>query len=346
MRAVSRFEANLLRVLQALLHQTPVERVLSILRKPLPRPRCLSRVAVELVQDTLAKGCVQLLARRGWMRERFLHVGKIAEGRLWERITPAELGLTFSSDALEFLVQLVAGTLGTTAPKMDELTVGDRLLFVLSFDALRHTEWADVLRKNWPPLHQDGLCRLAFPDELTEEARIDWHPWITGSGTAILETMQGWFAERWTALERKKETISTAARMRKIGATQERVYGEYLDAIEDAQRWDLARCFLEAARRLLKDQPGARNWIRNLDVSKERLAERHPIYHDAFAFLRQLARFRRWQQQAVSVGYFDDGYQASQLWKADWERFHGEALCERASASVREVELLRNREIP
>ena len=338
MRAVSRFEANLLRVLQALLHQAPLERVLPILTKPTPRPKCLSGDAVALVEDALAKGCVQFLARRGWMRERFLHVGKMTEGRLWERMPPLDLGLTFSAHALEFLVQLVSGTLGSAALRADEFTLGDRLLFLLAFDALRHTEAAAETRKKWTPPLQDGLCRLAFPDELTDRSRIDWQLWITGAGASILETLQGWLAERWTALERNKETISTAARMRKIGATQERIYGEYLDAIEQAQRWDLARCFLETARRLLKDRPAARIWIRNLDVGNVRLAERQSIYRDAFAFLRQLDRFRRWQQQAVNVGYFDDGYQASQLWKADWERFGGEALCERASAIVREVE--------
>src|ERR1700722_20061836 len=111
MRAVSCFEANLLRVLQALLQQAPVERVLPILKKPLPRPKCLSRDAVELVQDTLAKGCVQFLAGRGWVRGRVLHVGKITEGRLWERTPPQDLGLTFSAHALEFLVQLLSGSL-------------------------------------------------------------------------------------------------------------------------------------------------------------------------------------------------------------------------------------------
>lgn len=340
-KTISRFEVNLLRVLRGLWQEAPVETLLPMLVKPLPRPKCLSRDAVELIEDTLAKGCVQFLARRGWMRERFLRAGAITEGRLWERSTPNELGLTFSPHALELLIQLVSGTIGATVPKIDELTVGDRLLLCLAFHLLRHTDVAAELRKKWLPLHQDGLCRLALLEELPEgraRFRIDWLTWTAGLGASILEALQGWLADRWTDVERRKEGLATSARMRKIGTTQTRVYGEFLDALATARRWDLARCLLEAARRLLQDQPTARKWIRNLDVSKERIADRVVVYRDALALVRQLDRLNDWQQEAIGVGYFDEGYAASQLWKADWERFGGEQLCERARAIVREVE--------
>jgi FtsH ternary system domain X6 len=340
-KAISRFEVNLLRAFRGLLQQAPVEQVLPLLTRRLPRPKCLSRDAVELIQDTLAKGCVQFLARSGWMRERFLRDAKIAEGRLWQRTPPAELGLTFSGNALEFLLQLVSGTIGKVVPKVNDLTLGDRLLLFLAFDVLRQTELAGELRKEWLPLHQDGLCRLAFIEELAEgpgRFRIDWLTWTTGLGASILETLQGWLADRWTALERKKETITTPARIRKIGATQTRVFGEYLDVLDQASRWDLARCFLDAGRRLLRDQPTARKWTGNLDVSNQRVADRVATYRDALAFVQQMERLDQWNQRAGSVGYFDEGYAASQLWKADWERLEGAQMCERARAILHEVE--------
>jgi hypothetical protein len=340
MRAVSRFEANLLRVLHALLQQAPVERILPILAKPTARPKCLSRDAVALLEDALSKGCVQFLARRGWMRERFLHAGKTTEGRLWQRAPPDQLGLTFSAHTLEFLVQIVSGTIGSASLVIDALTIGDRLLLVLAFDALKHTDSGKTMRDKWTPLQQDGLCRLAFVGELADSSqrfRIDWQPWLTGMGTSILECLQTWLADRWVELERQKETISTVARMRTLGAAQQRVCGEYLDALDLAQRRDLARCFLDASRRLLKDQPTARRWIRSLDASSQRLAQRTAVYRDALAFVRQMERLAQWQQQALGVGYFDDGYEASQLWKSDWERCGGDELCDRARTIVREV---------
>jgi hypothetical protein len=339
MRAVSRFEANLLRLLHALLQQAPLERVLPILAKPAPRPKCLSRDAVALVEDALAKGCVHFLARRGWMRERFLRAGKIIEGRLWQRTPPDRLGLTFSEHSLEFLVQLVSGAIGSTPP-IDALTVGDRFLLLLTFDAFKHTDTGKTMRDKWTPLHQDGLCRLTFVGELadsTSRFRIDWQPWLTELGTSILECLQPWLADHWVELERQKETISTVARMRKLGAAQQRAFGEYFDVLDQAQRRDLARCFLNASRKLLKDQPTARRWFRSLDVSNQRLAERTAVYRDALAFVFQMERLGQWQQQALSVGYFDDGYEASQLWKSDWERCDGEELCVRARTIVREI---------
>ena len=346
MRAVARFEVHLLRVLHALLQRAPIEPAVATLARPLDRPRCLSRDAVELIQDTLAKGCVRFLARRGWMRDRFLRDGKIAEGRLWERTPATELGLTFSKHSLELLVQLQAGTLGNgPSPKEGELTVGDRLLFFLAYDALRDHAPGQAMRKHWTPLYQDGLCRLAFPEELVDQPerfRIDWLPWTTGIGASILETLQGWLAERWTAVERKKESLSSVPRVRRLGANQQRVYGEYLDALVLHDRRDLARCFLTATQTLLRDRPTARKWVRNLDLSAARLADRPTIYRDAFAFLSQLPRLQAWQQQAVGVGYFDEGYAASQLWKADWERYRGDELCERACAIQREMEPMKS----
>jgi hypothetical protein len=78
-------------------------------------------------------------------------------------------------------------------------------------------------------------------------------------------------------------------------------------------------------------------WLRSLDVSKECLADRRAIYIDAFTFLRQMERLHDWRRQAESVSYFDDGYAASQLWKADWDRYEGDQMWERASIILREV---------
>jgi hypothetical protein len=56
--------------------------------------------------------------------------------------------------------------------------------------------------------------------------------------------------------------------------------------------------------------------------------------------VRQLHRLQRWERQARSVGYFDENYAASQLWKSDWEYWHGDQLCRRAHILLRELNLL------
>src|SRR5688572_16546990 len=102
MKRISQFEANLLGLLRFLLHQAPLGQALPLLDAKLGRPRCLSRDAVALVKDTLAKGVVLLLARSGgWRAERHLREERVATGRLWDRTTPERLGLSFSRNALD-----------------------------------------------------------------------------------------------------------------------------------------------------------------------------------------------------------------------------------------------------
>ena len=112
MHNVSRFEANLLRLLYFFLRREPVERALPLVENRMQAPPCLSRAAVRLAQDALAKGCVYMIVREreGWRSERFLRGERVADGRLWERTPPDQLGLSFSRHTLEFLVWITAAS--------------------------------------------------------------------------------------------------------------------------------------------------------------------------------------------------------------------------------------------
>src|SRR5262245_27556405 len=163
MKLVSRFEANLLKVLQCFLRRVPSEQALPVIISQTAPPECLSRDAVELVQDNLAKGCMLVLARAGgWRRERHLRGDLVADGRLWERTKASELGLTVSRHTLRFLVWITAHKPGDEKPKWsareEELTQGDSLFFYLAYSALRETEAARPLRTR-PGFWGNGLCR-------------------------------------------------------------------------------------------------------------------------------------------------------------------------------------------
>src|SRR5205823_1688148 len=55
-KMVSRFEANLLRILRFFLKQAPAEQAMKLINDRMDRPKCLSAAAVELVEDSLSKG--------------------------------------------------------------------------------------------------------------------------------------------------------------------------------------------------------------------------------------------------------------------------------------------------
>src|SRR5262245_12756703 len=176
MKSVSRFEANLLRLLHCFLGRLPVEQALPSVLHSSAQPRCLSRAAVGLVHDALAKGCVAWLARvGGWRRTRHLRGERAVEGRLWERTPPSDLALRFSHHSLEFLIWLTATRLSgpTTSwtAAAEELTPADWLLLFLAYETLRPTEAAPTLR-SLPPVEGNVLCRLAYPQDFPADTAL------------------------------------------------------------------------------------------------------------------------------------------------------------------------------
>ncbi|HTU89581.1 MAG TPA: hypothetical protein VMF69_05735 [Gemmataceae bacterium] len=355
MHSVSRFEANLLRLLWYFLHRELPERALPLLENRCAAPPCLHRNAVHLIQDALSKGCVSLLARRGgWRRERFLRGERVVEGRLWERTPPAELGLTFSAHTLRFLIWITANRPGDTergwlVPE-EELTLGDRLLLYFAHEGLRKAaEFVGTAAlRTRQPFVRHALCWLAFPEDFTAapaDARPNFAPWTSGVGACLLEALQPELARRWIEVESSKERLADPQAMRVLGLAQERVLTAFLDAIEQAGRMDLARFLLQAAAVLLRPHAHAGMWTAQLSLTGQRVADRTAAYQAATIFLRILDRLQFWERRARGVGYFDEGYVASQLWKADWEQVQGDRLTEHARAIVQQLDPMRQASI-
>jgi len=172
MRVVSRFEAALLGLLHFFLRRVPTAPQRPAAGSGLRTPDCLSRPAVALVQDALAKGTPLLLAHAGgWRRERHLRSENVVEGRLWERTPPSALGLTFSCETLRFLVWVTAvdrkkATERAWNSDLAKLTVGDQALFYFAYAALRgDNAHRDLDFRSRPAFVRHGLCRLVFPDD-------------------------------------------------------------------------------------------------------------------------------------------------------------------------------------
>jgi hypothetical protein len=349
-RIVTPFEGRLLRILRCFVRHVPLDQALPLVLERVARPAALSPACVELIEDSLAKGCLLFLVRNGgWRRERFLRDGKPRDGRLWERSDPAELGLAFSRHALEFLLWITAHRPGDAKPPLEdvlpeaELTPADRLLLFLAYDALRDTEAGPPLRLR-PVFARHGLIRLAFPEDfagLPPEVIPDFAPWMAGVGGAVLEALQPWLEARWMQVERRKVQFGDWAALRELGLAQERVLAAFTDAAEAADRPDLVRFLLRAAAAVLTEGVAPAAFVGGLQgAGPARLADRIEVHRRALALPGHLGRLEKWQRRAHGVGYLDEGYAASQLWKADWERFRGDELAARAAALVRQVEPL------
>jgi hypothetical protein len=355
MKVVSRFEANLLGLLHALLRRGPAGRSLPTRPAGTAAASCLSRDAVELVQDALAKGIISELARAGgWRRERYLRGGAVVAGRLWERTPPRDLGLTFSAETLRFLIALTAVDLKKPKefawrPQLSSLTLGDQVFLYFAYAALRDkSAYESLALARRPAFLGHALCRLAFPEDFADAPETeppDFAVWTAGLGACVLEALQTELATRWMQVEGDKENIADFGRMRSLGRSQELVLDGYYKAAENAGRLDLARFLLVMAAAVLPPQATAQAWVGGLlPPPGARLADRTEAYRAATRFLRSFERMAAWTAAARQVGYFDEGYAASQLWLADWEQHDGDACLVRAREIVRQLDPLRQDE--
>ena len=347
---VSRFEANLLRLTRFILRQVPAEQAVGLVENRTTRPPCLSPACLHLLRDTLGKGCVLRLARSGWRRATHLRAGQPVTGRHWERTPPAELGLTFSGQTVEFLLWLTAETPRDGGagwkPKPKELTVGDRLLIYFAYAALRNEPEAAAGLRARPVIKEHPLIRLACADDFTATAdadtELDFTPWVTGDGALVLEALQADLAESWRQMEIAKGQVSDWGQLNRFGIAQETALEPFTRACTEAQRPDLARFLLVAVGGLLEVDRQPSFWVGGLQgAAPPRLADQIATRRSALAALRQMSRFRQWEQWARSVGPFDEGYRVAQLWLSDWEQHHGPARAARAENILRQVEPLR-----
>jgi len=345
-RSVSDFEANLLHLTRAFFGKGSLEEALSIVEMVRNRPACLSATAVELVRETLSKGCVLYLTKAGgWKTDRFIRQGEPKVGRLWQRSSLEDLTLTFSRHSLDFLIWLTANRPRANervwhAPA-GELTLADQLLLFRVYDVLHgETTIADAFRQS-SSFTENFLCRLFHPGAFYGESPVA-DGWFTKNGVVILEALQQPLEASWLESERAKGHISEWLQLRDKGRLERGVLKAYLDAAETSQRRDLARFLLGVLDRLTATPDiGSEFWLGGLQGSgPTRLAERLDVQRAALAVLEQGERLRNWEQQARRIGYLDDDYAAAQFWLSEWERRRGAASTARAEQIVRSIEPL------
>ncbi len=344
-RSVSRFEANLLLILYAIIRERPVGQAMLKIVQSSPKPECLSRDTIELIEQALAKSVSLWLTKSGgWRADRFLHNDAPVVGRLWQRIPASSLGLVFSAESLNFLVWLTAceplqNDAEWKAKKSTDLTIGDQVLFFRALDVLRNTpvgaKWFTQAQ-----FARNALVSLHFPDCVTHEnglKQLNFGTWMQGTGAHVLECLQTSLATRWVQIERAKSQIQDPVRMMQLGRVQQWVLDSFANAVEASGRRDLCRFLLIALSELATEDADPRNWTRNMNVGGMRLADRTIAYSGASALLGFGKRLRTYFQNCASIGYFDDGYAAAQLWLADWERYHGEEVTARAAELTRRL---------
>jgi len=346
-KTVNKFEGRLLTIVRGMVRLGPMDAALPYIFEKLSAPTGLGQTSVQLVCDSLAKGCVQYLAQTGgWRKERWLQTGQPIMGRLWERIPLDERRLEFSRHALEFLIWLTAhhpNYVKTIQPPSAELTCADDLLMFLTYEALRDTEAGPVWRTK-PLLARNALCRLHYPDELVAAGAqpVDMDKWTYGVGAAIIETMQGPLAERWFAVEVDKRSIGDWKQLRALAESQDFLLDRLFNATQTAQRFDLLRFLLRAAVRYCNSGRTAQDLVGGIqEGGPPRLAERYALQKQAAVLARSLERLAEWERAARGVSFLDDGYVIAQFVLQEWESADAAAALTPARQLLKQLEPMR-----
>jgi hypothetical protein len=254
--------------------------------------------------------------------------------------------LEFGPHLLEFLRWLTAENPDKAVkPEWDvpshELTAGDEIALAIFYDRLRDEASLGRRYRKWTVFQNNGLCRLLHPADF-DGSPPPLDPWTTGVRAIALECLQKLLAMRWIRSERAKVTVRDWQAMAQQGQAENAVLTTFLAAAETAGRPDLARFVLDIAANILTipDLTPA-FWTGGLSRNRPaRLAERLAVERSALAIPQQLATLQRWDRLARTVGYWDEGYEASQVWKADWEAARGDELASIADRLLSQLEPL------
>ncbi len=349
-RAVSKFEHDLLTILRFLLGRVAPQQALALVTAKQDAPPCLSKNCVHLVRDSLAKGVVLHLTRvGGWRDEKFLEGGQPVGGRIWNRVPLDGRRLMFGRATLDFLIWLTAEKVDSANDKwlsVADLTPADELFLALALEQLRPDVGVRNALKLRNAFTNNPFCWLFAPADVAGDADAnppDFAPLFAGPRAAMLECLQPWLTRHWTATERAKQTVTDWRAMQRQGGAEVAMLSAFLAAAETANRPDLARFALRALSRVLHGHtPDATFWTGGLSANPPtRLADRLATQRNALAFPQQAETFARWDRQSRAIGYFDEGYAASQLWKEEYEAANGPDVMMKSKRALDQLEPLK-----
>ncbi len=274
-----------------------------------------------LAQEMLGKGVLLRLCQwGGWRKSRSLQGNEVLGGRLWER--HESLSLMYTDYSLQLLVALTRETLEGSgslvfwaSSSKKPLAIGDQLVACLALDAARASRCADVVARA-KAIRRAPLCWLMHADLLGKvgkaPAKIDFECLLSGPGAIVLEALGDELAKRWFAMERGKSLVREMTEMQGIGLGQSRTLECFLSMAQTAGREDLALFVIQAATLVHKERLGAEDYTAGLQKHKT-MRERSEAMVGAAAFLDALTPLSGWVQGKRSLRFFDDDYEAGQV---------------------------------
>lgn len=276
----------------------------------------LEGAAVPLLRETLAKGLVASLVRRGgWRRRR--------RGQLWHRHAPPSL--TVTSRAFELLRAVAHDDLRdgpTLELEPEPMALGDALVFYLVADLLFRSGHAAYLRQNAEAFGASTLCAIAFPTEVERTISDDEaRRWCAPPHAVVLEGLAMDLADH----VRRNEDARRNAPVRRdeLTAGLLRGPGALVEAVVRSGAPMAAAFWLEAMRpSFVGDAEPAHRWL-GPPASRRTPHDRARAAAAASVVVERTLLFELAAADARAVRHFDDSFDDAQDtldWLEPWSR--------------------------
>ncbi len=319
MKQVTSEEAELLRVARAVVGLSSYAEIERVLAGQRAAPAQLGPTAMQLLQDTLARGVGLAVMRGGGWRQD-------GQKRLWER-GPLPV-LEFEEASFQLLRWMLASPLADSTqkalPGRGSDSLADETLLALALTLVTETPCERGVGL-LPRVRKSALCWVVqpaalaraqqLPDEAPDFSLADGAPL-----TFLLEAWQPMLARAWARIELTKGNIEDPAELTRIGKAQAAVLKGLFAAANTTKRRGLLGFLVEAGAQVLNGKRDSGDWIRNL-LPTTPLRERTEARKQSAVFLKSLATLRAWDQEHRAVRFFEDDYALAQGMVKAWEPF-------------------------
>lgn len=336
--------ADLLTIARALVSVEPEAAVDASLATD-AKVKLLAPSAMRVLEDTLRKGSVHLLARLGGAANIVRpDTGNTKPARAYDvRAAPALSFGTYTFQLIRWLARTPLGQNAVTPFAVMPETVGDELMAYLALRLVAGKRFETTVAVQ--PGIAGALAWLGFARAIarnvTDAPGPDFDVLLASAdGRLVVECLAGDLAQHWakTAGWGPREMLELDVASR-IGARERTVLDSFLDAAARVDRWDLATFLVEAARAIVP--PGARP-----DAVAARMAPpvrpggtlraRTEARQRSGALFQVLPRLARHYEELALVRFIDDGYDVAQATLSSWSPLGREGFA-RGAAVVTEL---------
>lgn len=302
-QTVSRAEGLLLSVARAALGFDSSYGLRRLLLSQGSPPERLSPPAMRLLEETLSKGVVHVLAAGGWQ--------PLAGRRLWQR--QALPTLEFTPTLFRFLQWLVrmplgeAGSARGVAPV--PFTPAESVVVASLLHGLRGSGLESAVLSH-PGARATPLLQLGFAGELATVAPLEaTAPVDVRAHLVFLEGLADLFAASWLAAESRLAALETPAQVRQVAAAQSAVLEPFLAALTGHR--EAALFLVRAGSQWTGSAPTPEHYGRRFKPELP-LSERTAARRASLVLLRALATLSAWHEEHRVTRFTDDGYPEAQ----------------------------------